>query len=93
MLYAWYMESHLFEEFPAVITSITPFGMFVSLMNGVEGLVSFKDMNGYFEYNEISMLATNGKDTYRLGDRVRVVLISSRRETRKIDFVLEKDYD
>ena len=93
MLYAWYMESHVGEAFDGVVSSITPFGMFVSLMNGVEGLVSFKDMNGYFEYNEISMLATNGKDTYRLGDRVRVVLISSRRETRKIDFVLEKDYD
>ena len=93
MLYAWYMQSHLKEEYLGIVSSITPFGMFVMLQDGVEGLVSFKDMDGYFDFNESNMSCTNGKRTYHLGDKVSIIVINASKETRKIDFMLKEDYE
>ena len=89
MLFAWYMESHVFEEYPAVITSITSFGMFAEIENGIEGLVSYRDMNGYFDYNERAMTASNGRITYHLGDKINVKVIYANREDRRVDFRIE----
>ena len=92
MLYAWYMSSHLFEAFEGTISSITAFGMFITLPNGVEGLVAYRNMRGYFYYNENMMQASDGNKTYHLGDKVKIVVTYSNKETRKIDFMLEEDY-
>ena len=89
MLYAWYMESHIHEVYPAVITSITSFGMFAEIGNGIEGLVAYKDMDGYFDYNEGLMSASNGRITYHLGDKINVKVIYANKEDRRIDFVIE----
>ena len=93
MLYAWYMQSHIHEEFIGIISSITPFGMFVTVDEGVEGLISFREMDGYFEFNESNMSSTNGKMTYHLGDKVDVFLAYASKETRRIDFLLKEDYE
>lgn len=93
MLYAWYMESHIAEVFPATITSITPFGMFAEINNGIEGLIAYRDMDGYFDYNEHTMSASNGRITYHLGDKVNVKVIYANRLERKIDFRIEGEED
>ena len=33
--------------------------MFVTIENGVEGLISFREMDGYYEFNESNMSASN----------------------------------
>lgn len=88
MLYAWYMQSHIKEKFSGTITSITPFGMFVTLDNGVEGLVAYRSMDGYYYYDEATMSCSNGVRTYKLGKRVEVIVGCASKETRKIDFSL-----
>ena len=93
MLYAWYMESHINEVFNATITSITPFGMFAEVDNGIEGLIAYRDMNGFFDYNEHLMTASNGSITYHLGDKVNVRVIYANRLERKIDFRIEGEED
>ncbi|MBR3617699.1 MAG: ribonuclease R [Acholeplasmatales bacterium] len=93
MLYSWYMESKVGYEYDAVITSITQFGMFANIGMGIEGLISYRNMNGYFDFDDRTMTASNGKTTYRLGDRIKVRVIDSNRLERKIDFVLSEDYD
>ena len=94
MLYAWYMESHIHDEFVATITSITPFGMFASLDDGTEGLISYRSMDGYFEFNEKNMTASNGFITYHLGDKVNIIVAYANRLDRKIDFVIKgEDYE
>ncbi len=92
MLYAWYMSRHINKEFCGIITSLTSFGMFVTLDNGVEGLVSFRDMDGYFEYDEASFSVYSADRKYKLGDKVDIIVISSNKEERKIDFMLKEDY-
>ena len=93
MLYAWYMSKRIGNKYDAIITSITPFGMFAEIGNGIEGLISYKNMKGFFEYNEKTISASNGINTYHLGDRVKIVVIDANKESRRIDFVLESDYE
>ena len=93
MLYAWYMENHIHTQYQGVITSVTSFGLFVTLDNGVEGLVSLENMQGYYTYYENSKSYSNGKYTYKLGQEVDVVVIGANRTTRKIDFMFINDYN
>ncbi|MBO5711954.1 MAG: VacB/RNase II family 3'-5' exoribonuclease, partial [Acholeplasmatales bacterium] len=93
MLYAWYMEKYIHKSYTGIITSITSFGMFVTLPNGIEGLISFINMIGFYDYNEATMTLSNGKKKYRLGDSIKIVVLKADRDTRKIDFMLEDDYN
>ena len=58
---AQYMEGHIGEEFEGMISSVMSFGIFVELDNLIEGLVSIKDMKGFFNYDEDRMTLTNEK--------------------------------
>jgi ribonuclease R len=93
MLYAWYMEQYIHKEYKGIITSITSFGMFITLPNGVEGLLSFRNMDGYYTYNQETMTLVGNKKQYRMGDSIDIVVIFASRETRKIDFMLKEDYN
>lgn len=93
MLYAWYMEKHINSTFIGVITSFTSFGIFVTLDNGVEGLVSIDTMSGYFTYDEENHCYTDGKTTYSLGDEVEVIVIHADRTSQRVDFMFLNDYN
>ena len=60
--FAEYMEDRIGEEYPAIITSITSFGMFAQLENTIEGLISYQDLDDYFEYDADNFKAI-GRDT------------------------------
>ena len=92
MLYAWLMEKKINKEFEGIITSVTGFGLFVSLDNGVEGLISLSNMIGYYHFDSNDMSYSNGKITYKLGDKVKVVCIDADRHSRRVDFMFIKDY-
>lgn len=89
MMFSWYMSYKISKQYIGTITSITAFGMFVTLSFGVEGLVMYKNLNSYFEYDEKTMTASDGKKTYHLGDKVSIIVLDSNKKTRKIDFVIE----
>ncbi len=88
---AEYMKPHEGEVFEGQISSIMGFGMFVSLENGVEGLVHISTMTDdeYF-YDEIAcrLIGARSGKIYRLGDRVTVTLAQVNLERYEIDFVL-----
>jgi ribonuclease R len=76
---AQFMESHLGEEYDALIISVQKFGFFVELMEiFVEGLVSIttlEDLTGercFYRERDHSIVAQRGRRQWRLGDRVRV---------------------
>ncbi len=93
MLYAWYMEQRLHQSYEGIITSVTSFGLFVSLDNGIEGLVALDNMAGYYEYDPVSMSYRSGKKSYGLGQRVTVVVVGASRKTRRVDFMFLEDYN
>ena len=92
MKMAEYMEKHIGEEFSGIISSVTNFGLFVELDNLVEGLVHISELNGYYNYDEVSqsLIGENSNDRYRLGDRVLIKVISASKDERTIDFKIIK---
>lgn len=91
---AEYMQDHIGEVLEGIITSVTSFGFYVELDNTVEGLVhvtSFKD--DYFRYNEEegALIGERSHQKYRIGQKVKVKVLSASKETRSIDFGIAWD--
>ena len=86
---AYLMKDHVGEEFDGIITSVLSFGFFVELDNSVEGLVRVESLPAdNYLYMEKSLQLKGGVHSYKIGDKVRVKLVSSNIWTRKIDFEL-----
>ena len=88
-MFSWYMIDKIDKEYIGTITSITNFGMFVTLDFGVEGLVLYKNLDSYFEFDESRLTASDGYKTYHLGDKIKIVLLSSDKKSRKVDFIIK----
>ncbi|MDZ4240417.1 MAG: ribonuclease R [Hydrogenophaga sp.] len=92
-----YMREHLGEEFSGVVTSVTSFGLFVTLdAMYVEGLVHITELGGeYFRFDEARQ-ELRGERTgirYALGSRVQVQVSRVDLDGRRIDFRLVNDND
>lgn len=88
---AEYMEKFVGKTFEGKISSITNFGMFITLPNTIEGLVRLKDMSDdYYIFNP-TLYILKGERTnkrYRIGDDVLVKVVRSDKKMREIDFKL-----
>ena len=84
---AEYMASFVGQKYEGIISSVTRFGMFVSLPNTVEGLVHMSSLQGRYLYDSktMTLLGTNGPN-YRLGDKVAIEVVKSDKKKREIDF-------
>lgn len=88
---AEYMQGHIGEVFPAVISGVMSFGFFVELENTVEGLVEIGSLDDdYYVYNEESMtLSGSGRGSvYSVGRAVTVKCVSASAATGEINFIL-----
>ena len=88
---AEYMQEKIGQIYEGVVSSVTPFGMFVELDNTVEGLVRFENMgNEYFIYDDErkTLIGENSKKIYKIGDKLKIEVINANKLTKKIDFKL-----
>jgi len=86
---AEYMKNHIGKEFDAIVSSVTSFGFFAELENGIEGLVRLNDLkDDYYIFNEqdLSLTGERTHKTYRIGDPVAVVVAAANTQTKQIDF-------
>jgi ribonuclease R len=94
-LKCFYMRDHLGSVFTGSISSVTGFGLFVSLDDlYVEGLVHVSELGAdyfHFDATKHQMLGERTGKRYRLGDRVQVKVVRVDMESTKIDFVLESE--
>ncbi len=94
-LKCFYMRDHLGSVFTGTVSSVTGFGMFVSLDDlYVEGLVHISELGkDYFHFDATKhhLLGERTGKSYRLGDRVQVRVVKVDMESTKIDFVLHSD--
>ena len=91
-----YMKERIGEEFQGVISGVTSFGIFVELENTVEGLVRVENMyDDYyvFDENQVSLIGEHTKKIYKLGDKVKVRVLTSDKLSRRIDFELVTEYE
>ena len=89
-----YMKRHIGDEFSAIITGVTAFGLFVKITDYlVEGLVHVRDLeDDYYTFNEkhLSLIGRKSKKRYRLGDKVTVRVVRVNPERQQIDFILRE---
>lgn len=90
-----YMQRHLGQVFTGIISSVTPFGMFVELDNTVEGLVHVSTLtDDYYEYVEeqLAFVGQHTNNIYKIGDEVKVEVVKVNVAAREIDFELVQDF-
>jgi ribonuclease R len=91
------MREHLGEEFGGVVSSVTSFGLFVTLdAMYVEGLIHITELGGeYFKFDEARQ-ELRGERTgirFALGTRVQVQVSRVDLDGRRIDFRLVRETD
>ena len=87
---AQYMKPFIGESYESHITGITGFGLFVSLDDGIEGLVHIsylRDDEYIFDEGTYTLVGCRSGRRYRLGDAMTVTLASVDTERCEIDFV------
>ena len=94
---AEYMEDKVGNEYDAIISSITKWGMFAQLENTVEGLIRFENMgeDEYFIYDDENKILRGEKTNkvYKIGQKIKVEVIGASKQTRTVDFMLKHETD
>ena len=89
-----FMQRFIGQNFDGVIDSVTNFGFFVELDNGVDGLVRAAEINGdYYAFveKEFALIGNRTGKSYHIGDNVRVKLVSANVKLRQLSFELVSD--
>lgn len=85
-----FMQNKIGEVFDGVISGVSPNGFFVELDNTVEGFVSLERLpQGHYEYNESRYSISGVGQVYKIGDRIRVRVVSTDIVLRHVNFELE----
>ncbi len=88
-----YMLKYQEKTFEGIVSSVTRFGVFVTLPNMIEGLCHIKSMNDdYYTFDEknIILIGRRTKNIYRIGDSVVVKVANVDIENQEIDFKILK---
>ncbi len=87
-----YLQNHIGDEFDALISGITHFGIFIKISNILaEGLIRLRDMAGdFYVYDEkkYSLFGRSTKRQFRLGDKIKVKLVRADIEKSELDFII-----
>jgi len=86
------MKDRVGEEFDVIISGVTKFGMFVSLIEmPIEGMVPLKNLtDDYYilKEDDFTIIGRKYNRRYRLGDKIRARLVTADIEMLRIDFDL-----
>ncbi|MEX2964084.1 ribonuclease R [Microbulbifer sp. TYP-18] len=89
-----YLQDHVGEVYPGVISAVTGFGLFVELDQFyVEGLIHVSSLpKDYYRFEQAHqrLIGERSGQRYHLGDSVTVRVARVDLEERKVDFVLER---
>ena len=89
---AEYMENKIGNEYEAIISSITKWGMFAQLDNTVEGLIRFENMgeDEYFIYDDANKILRGERTNkvYKIGQKIKIEVIGASKQMRNVDFRL-----
>ena len=88
---AEYMADYIGQEFSGTISGVTSFGMFVELVNGVEGLVHISSLtDDYYDYRDdkYALVGHHAGKVYRLGDEVTIEVLQVNIPNRTVDFIM-----
>ena len=82
-----YISNFVGYEFSGVVSGVTKFGVFVELDCGVEGLVKIETLEGKkYMLDEKNYTLSNGINTYKLGQVVKIKVVGVNFGERKAEF-------
>jgi ribonuclease R len=89
---AKYMKNHIGDFFEGKITSITSFGIYITLENGIEGLAHVTSFPHYMVYihETMSMIVEHTNFVYKIGQDVKVEVTDVDEVKGEIDFKVVK---
>lgn len=89
---ALYMRERIGEEFPAIITSVTGFGIFAETDELCEGLIPASTLGDDYTVNEAMYTATVRRDgqvhKFALGDRIKIRVTDASPALGKVTFAM-----
>ena len=88
LMRARFMQGREGQVFEGVVSSVTDWGYYVALPNTVEGLVHVRELPGYYQFNKErqALIREDGRHVVRLGDPVKVRLLSVDAMAGEINF-------
>lgn len=89
-----YMTKHIGEEFTGVISGITNYGMYVELPNTVEGMIRVTEIHDdyyYYDEEKYELVGETTKRVFKLGQEIKVVVLSTDKLLRQIDFSIAEE--
>ncbi len=88
-----YMSEKIGEIYPAMINSVTSFGIFATLGNTCEGLIPISLIPGNFVFDEKNMSLRNNKSVLKIGDHITVRVEETDITRGKLRFSLIGNYE
>ncbi len=85
----WFMREHIGEEFDAVISGVTSFGIFAELNNTIEGLIRIENLpEDDYTFIEQRFLLKGFSNSFKIGDSVKIKVANADIGSRKCEFLL-----
>ena len=83
-----YMSEHIGEEYVAVISGVTSFGLFAELPNTIEGFIPIETLYGQYKFDEAHFRLVGSRTNYTIGEEIRVKVVDVDFYRRRTEFRL-----
>lgn len=85
-----YMSEHIGEEYTAVISGVTSFGLFAELPNTIEGFIPLESLYGEYTFDGDHFRLLGKKENYTIGEEILIKVIDVDFYRRRTEFRLLK---
>lgn len=86
-----FMQDHIGQIYPGVISGVTDWGIFVELENKIEGMIPIRELDDdfyIFDEKNYSLVGRHSHKTYQLGDELKIKIWRTNLEKKQLDFQL-----
>jgi ribonuclease R len=84
-----YMSDRIGEEFDAVISGVTNFGVFAELPNTIEGIIRLENLPAdNYEFFEEKFLLKGGKHSFKIGEQIKIKVAGCDYGAMRVEFAL-----
>ncbi|HPE75416.1 MAG TPA: ribonuclease R [Draconibacterium sp.] len=86
-----FMQEHIGQIYPGVISGVTDWGIFVELENKIEGMIPIRELDDdfyIFDEKNYSLVGRHSRKTYQLGDELTIKIWRTNLEKKQLDFQL-----
>ncbi len=85
-----YMSERIGEEYEAVISGVTAFGLFAELPNTIEGFIPIESLYGEYSFDPDRFRLVGRTESYTIGESIRVKVVDVDFYRRRSEFRLLK---